>query len=176
VLVTAGVALILGVILLRIYQISYQSYVVGSSKTSIQQKIRTAMLRITPLLRNAVPPDAVTGAVVSPAVGASSGKIVFYAPSSFFNEAFNPRAPVYCRAGISFSNGKAILSKEDPVPNTVRVLAENLESLSFTVKSGSTILVKLSAKETRRDADGKYRNYSTSLQTVVQIPYYIVTK
>jgi hypothetical protein len=169
-LVASAVMALLGTILARTYTLAYRSYQMNIGKLEVQQRSRTALQRITPILYAAIPTSNSAGqlqpAILEPAVGPPpKSEIRFRVPV----EPVDPRAPVYQIQRIWLEHGAVRLDRNTPSdPQDDRVLCQGLDALEFLVLSDSTIQI------TARARVPHYRSgefHESRLQTMVQLPF-----
>ncbi len=170
-LVASAVMALLGTILLRTYSLAYRSYQMNTGKLEVQQRTRTTLQRITPILYAAIPTaDSGTGhlqpAILYPAVGsAPRSEIRFQVPV----HPVDPRAPVYRVQRIWLQDGTVRLDQNTPSdPRDDRILSQGLDSLEFLVLSDSTIQITAKAR-IPHFRSGEF--HESRLQTMVQLPF-----
>jgi len=169
-IVASAVMALLGTILARTYTLAYRSYQMNTGKLEVQQRTRTALQRITPILYAAIPTSNSAGqlqpAILFPAVGPPpSSEIRFRVPV----EPVDPRAPVYHVQRIWLQDGTVRLDGNTPAnPRDDRILSQGLDALEFLVLSDSTIQVTAKAR-VPHFRSGEY--HESRLQTMVQLPF-----
>ena len=102
-LVSMGIMSTIMLILVAMYNTSYTSFRLGSSRMSLQDQARQCMNRITPYLASAVAPTDTTDAIRSPGLTPSGTvyNVDFWTPNDFLNTNFdslaiyNPDLPGY---------------------------------------------------------------------------------
>ncbi len=171
-LVSLAILAVLGLILLRIYNVSHQAYGRGTGQIALQQKARFLMEQMTPLLLSAAPPHEGAKALHSP----DSASIVFYVP----DKDFQPRDPHYVRVGIYHNdvdetvwleNSVTPYSSQDEMFRS-RELARDIYDLRLGLPTENTVRVTVEVHQKTRTAGGGQDDQEYLLENLVQIPYY----
>jgi len=171
-LVSMAILSILGLILLRIYNVSQQAFSRGTGQIALQQKARFLTEQMTPLLLSAAPPHEGAKALHSP----DSASIIFYVP----DKNFQPRNPNYVRVGIYHNdidetvwleNSVTPLSSQDEMFRT-RELARDIYDLRLGLPTENTVRVTVEVHQLTRTAGGGQDDQEYLLENLVQVPYY----
>lgn len=161
---------VLGLALVRIYDVSRTAYATGTSTIALQQRARILMERIQPLVVSALPPNASVAAVETPpSDGSISSTLVFHVPAPDFN----PRTPTYAKARIAHrSDGTVVLDGDTASASDDRVLARDIRRLDFAAVSQNVVRVSIEVYGTSRGATNRDKAQYYLLDTLIQIPYY----
>ena len=181
-LVAMAVLSLLGLSLLRTYDICRQAYAVSTGRMEVQHKARITLQRVTPLLFSAIPPSESAPALVSPSVAAGPVSTIIY------NVPVQPvdvRNPTYRQERIWFTApapavgqpGRLTVDPNTPgYSNDDRVLVEQVQLVSFQVLSDRAVRVTVEAwspwNPWTPSKPNALPDHTYTLQTVVQLPFY----
>ncbi len=171
-LVSCAIMALLGLILLQIYLVSQQAYSRGSGQIALQQRARTLMEVITPLIQSAVPPHEGSRALFS----ANSASLAFYVP----DKDFLPRSPKYILVGIYHNDLDRTVRLENSVTSATdqdvmfrsRELAREIYDVRFGLPTENTVRIGVDLREKVRAAGGRVDEQTFQMDGLIQVPYY----
>lgn len=166
-----GLFTILFYLVLTTMSFMRQAFEQGDGRILLQQRARTALARITPLLVTSIAPNDTTQAVDFPEVVKSfeapgQSQLRFYSPIDFFGEVQLPkqREAKFYHYEIEFKAQSLFLRDKTRPKLKPRILASQIDS--FVVRR-----VQLNAVNIEVGVSMKNRK-EFRLETLVQIPFY----
>jgi len=171
-LISSAIMALLSLVLLQIYTVSQHAYSRGSGQIALQQRARTLMEVVTPLVLSAVPPNDASLAVFS----ADSASLAFYVP----DKDFHPRSPKYVLVGIyhnDLDRTVRLVNSATPTTNQdemfrSRELARDIYDLRFALPKVNTVDITVDVREPSRTAGGHTDEQTYLMRGLIQIPYY----
>ncbi|MBM3776041.1 MAG: hypothetical protein FJW37_12900 [Acidobacteria bacterium] len=173
-LLSVAIIAILGGVLIMLYNSAYQAYYTGTTHLALQQRARTTMQRISLELKNAIQPSESGQAVEAPGMGATASEVVFNRPAASF-EKFDPRAPVYAKRRVRFSNRRVLLDDNGLGAIPEELLGRDIEACEFKHVAANAVRVTLKLKGQIRGEEG-VREVPYEIISDVQIPYYALSR
>jgi len=174
-MVVISLTLILGLILVRIYSVAGFTFLTSNNRINAQQNARFGLNRMSALLKCAMPPNATTTAI-----SASGGNSInFYVPKLALGlsgtDYRNLTAADFPNICI-WQSGDVVTVSGIPSGANIQngqVLCRGVQSLSFAVSGLNNVTITLTLKDER---SGRGATNPLVFSTVVQIPYYYLTK
>lgn len=176
VLISLGILGLLGLILVRIFDVSRTAYATGTGRVALQQRARTAVQRISQQLTSAIPPGNASSAVSRPEPPVEPNPaepplpfIVFHVPV----DAFDPRDPKYQEVRLLHqpSSKTVIRDRNTPGdPSDDQTFVRQVDHVTFQQPRANEIQLKVKVYGQVRGADNRERLQDYHLETVVQIP------
>lgn len=176
VLVSMAVLGLLGLALVRIFDVSRTAYATGTGRVALQDRARTAVQRVSQQLTSAIPPGNATSAVSRPAAPAEPDPaesplpyIVFHVPA----DPFDPRDPQYQEMRILHQPSSKTLVRDRNTPGDPtddQTFVRHVDHVTFQQPRANEIALKVRVYGEVRGADNRTRMQDFRLETVVQIP------
>ncbi|MCE7874655.1 hypothetical protein DYH09_30390 [bacterium CPR1] len=167
---------LISIALVNLYSMSVNTLRQGSGHLAMQQRVREAVRRVHPLLSTAIPPNASQEAIYAPPAGPAAPAVTWSTTEDLLgNTPVDPRAPSFRLYQLAFNaaTSELVLSQLGPLPAPpARVVARNLNQVSFEHISLNTVRMVVQAQEQIRRAAGETTPSTYRSDTLLQIPYY----
>lgn len=182
-MVVISLILLFGVLIVKVYHITKFYFLNSDNRIVAQQNGRLGIMRISNLLKSAVPPSTGSASIVTPASGSSGSYIDFRVsklalgmPLSDYRNLNSSDFPTL-RIGLSGNNVvvTGVPSGATTLENN-QVLCREVQNLNFAV-SGTTVTATLTLRSERsdRNADGSQTS-APVFSAQIPIPFYYLTK